>query len=103
MDHVRKAKFSEPLEKFTNWGRFQSLVSDLLSPRIEVNSSVEADKAARDYTASIASAYRLPTSRITISELNSDLPGLDHLLNYKRRVRKLWQETRDTECEMTLN
>jgi hypothetical protein len=51
-DHVRTTKLSEPLEKFTNWERFQSLASDLISPRIEVNSGVEADKTARLYSLS---------------------------------------------------
>jgi hypothetical protein len=37
LDHVRMTKHSEPLEKFTNCERFQSLASDLISPRIEVN------------------------------------------------------------------
>jgi hypothetical protein len=59
---------------------------------IEINSGAEADKAARAFTASLASAYRLSTSKITLSELN-DLPGLDRLLKYKKRMRKLWQET----------
>jgi hypothetical protein len=68
-----------------------------------VNSGVKADKAVRDFTAPIASAYRLSTSKITISELNNDLPGLDRLLNYKKRLRKLWQETRDPEFKMALN
>jgi hypothetical protein len=44
---------------------------------------------ARDFTASIASAYRLATSKITLTDLNSDLPGLDWLLKYKKRMRKL--------------
>jgi hypothetical protein len=51
----------------------------------------------------VASAYRLSTSRITISDLNKDLPGVDHLLNYKKRLRKLWQETSDPECKTALN
>jgi hypothetical protein len=33
----------------------------------------EADKAARDFTASIASAYRLSTSKIALSNLNKDI------------------------------
>jgi hypothetical protein len=46
LDHVKN--LSEPIEKFTDWDRFQSLASELISPRIEINSGVEADKAARD-------------------------------------------------------
>jgi hypothetical protein len=92
-----------PLENFTDWKWFRSLASNLISPRIEINSGVEADKAARTVTASIASAYRLSTSRITLTDLNSDLPGLDRLLKYKKRMRKLWQETRDPGCKTAVN
>jgi hypothetical protein len=56
-----------------------------------------------DLTASIASAYRLSTSKITTLDLNKDLPGLESLLKHKRRLRKLWQVTRDPACKMTLN
>jgi hypothetical protein len=84
LDHVRTTKLSEPAEKYTNWERFQSLGSDLISPRIEVNPGV--DKAARDFTASVASPYRLSTSRVTVSDTNSDLPGINRLLNYKKRL-----------------
>jgi hypothetical protein len=90
---------SEPVEKFTDWDRFQSLVSELISSRMEINSEVEADKAAYDFTASIASPYRLSTSKITLSDKNNDLPGLDRLLKHKQRLRKLWQETRDPACK----
>jgi hypothetical protein len=103
LDHDRTTKLSEPTEKFTDWERFQSLASDLISPRIEINSGVKADKAARDFSASIASAFRLSPSKITISELNNDSPGLECLLNYKKRLRKLWQGTRDPECKTALN
>jgi hypothetical protein len=64
LDHVKIRNFSEPIEKFTDLDRFQSLASDLISPRIEINSEVEADKVARDFTASVASAYRLATSKL---------------------------------------
>jgi hypothetical protein len=59
------------------------------SPRIQINSEVEADKAARDFTASIPSAYRLARQVVTLSDMNSDLPGLDRLLKHKQRLRKL--------------
>jgi hypothetical protein len=60
---------------------------------------VEADKAARDFTECIASAYRLSTSKITVSFLNSDLSGIDRLLKQKQKLRKLWHETRDPACK----
>jgi hypothetical protein len=103
LDHVSTKTISAPLEIITHWERFQCLTSNLISPRIEINSGAEADKAARSFTASIASECRLSTSTITMSELNNDLPGLDRLLKYKKRMRKLWQETRDPGCKMTVN
>jgi hypothetical protein len=99
LDHVTTKNFSAPLEKFTDWERFQSRASNLILARIEINSGAEAHNAARAFTASIASAYRLSTNKITLSELNNDLPGLDRLLKYKKRMRKLWQETRDPGCK----
>ncbi|PNF22596.1 hypothetical protein B7P43_G12673 [Cryptotermes secundus] len=74
LDHVKIRNLSEPIEKFTDWERFQSLASELISPKLEINSGVEADKAARDFAASIASAYRLSTSKVTLSDINNDLP-----------------------------
>jgi hypothetical protein len=103
LDYVRSKQISEPLEKFTNWEWFQSLASNLISPRVEINSGVDADKAARAFTASIASAYRLSTNKITLSDLNNDIPGLDRLLRYKKKLRKLWQETRDSGCKRAVN
>jgi hypothetical protein len=56
VDHIKIRNLSEPIEKFTDRDRFQSLASELIAPRIEINSGVEADKAARDFTASNALA-----------------------------------------------
>jgi hypothetical protein len=103
LDHVRTKQISEPLEEFTNWEQFQSLVSNIIPPRVEINSGVEADKAACAFTASIASAYRLSTNKIILSDLNNDIPALDRLLRYKKKMRKLWQETRDPGCKTAVN
>jgi hypothetical protein len=65
------------------------LASELISPRIKINLGEEADKATSDFTASIALAYRLLTSKITLLDFNKDLPGLESLLKHKRRLRKL--------------
>jgi hypothetical protein len=46
LDHVKIRNLSKPVEKFTDWERFQSLASELISPRIEINSGVEAEKKA---------------------------------------------------------
>jgi hypothetical protein len=103
LDHVTITNLSDPVEKFTDWDRFQSLVSDLVSPRIQINSGVEANKAEREFTASRTSAYRLTTSKVTLTDMNSDLPGLDRLLKHKQRLRKQWHETRDPACKMAVN
>jgi hypothetical protein len=103
LGHVKISNLSEPIEKFADWNRVQSLASELISPEIEINSGVEADKAARDFTTSVALAYRLSTSKVTLSDINSDLPGLDHLLKHKQRLRHLWQETRDPACKTAVN
>jgi hypothetical protein len=103
LDHVRTQPISAPLEKFTDWERFQSLTSNLISPNIQINSGVVADKAARAFTASIASAYRLSATKLTLIDLNSDLPGLDRLLKNKKRMRKLWQETSYPGCKTAFN
>jgi hypothetical protein len=86
LHHVKIRNLSEPIEKFTNWGRFQSLASELISPQVKIKSGVEADKAARDFTASVAPTYRLMTSKVTLSDINNDLPGLDRLKKRKRSV-----------------
>jgi hypothetical protein len=103
LDHVTTRNFSDMIEKFTDWGLFQSLASDLVSRRVQINSGVEADKAAREFTASIASENRLPTSKITVSDLNSGLPALDLTLKHKQRLRKLWHETRDPAYKTAVN
>jgi hypothetical protein len=90
------------IEKFWTGKGFKAY-PDLISPRIEINSGVEADKATRDFTASVASAHRLSTSTVTLSDLNNDLPALDRFLSYKKGLRKLWQESRNPECKTALN
>jgi hypothetical protein len=73
LDNVKIRNLSEPVEKFTDWERFQSLTSELISPKTEIKSGIEADKAARDFTSSIALAYRLLTNKITLLDIN-DIP-----------------------------
>jgi hypothetical protein len=56
LDHVRTKQNSKSFENFINCERFESLASNLISPRVEISSGVEADKAACAFTASIATA-----------------------------------------------
>jgi hypothetical protein len=78
---------------------FKSLTSDI-SPRIKINLGVEADKAARNFTAFIAFAYfayRFSNGKVTFLNQDSDLSGLDWLLKHKQRLRNSWKETKDLE------
>jgi hypothetical protein len=102
LDHVRTRNISDPVDKFTDWERFQDLASELISLTVQINSGEEADKAGRDFAASIASAYRLSTSKITSSDLNKDLPGLESLPKHNRRLGKLWKLARDPKCKTTV-
>jgi hypothetical protein len=104
LDHIETKNLLEPVEKFTDWEWFQSLASDLMSPRIKINSEEEADKAACNFTASVASAYSLSTSKVLLFDINNhDLPGLDQCLKQKQRLQKLWQDTWDQAYKTAVN
>jgi hypothetical protein len=45
----------------------------------------------------------LSTSKVTLSDINNDIPELDRLLKHKENLRKLWQETRDLACKAAVN
>ncbi|PNF26775.1 hypothetical protein B7P43_G18023 [Cryptotermes secundus] len=45
----------------------------------------------------------LALEKVTLLDINNDLPGLGRLLKHKQRLRKLWQETRDPACKTALN
>jgi hypothetical protein len=83
LDRVTFSYIQNRVEKFSDWEWFQGLVSDLLLRRIQINSREE------DKVAPISSSYRPVTSRVTLPELNKNLPGLDYLVKHKERVRKL--------------
>jgi hypothetical protein len=44
LDNVKIRNLSDPIEKFTDWDRFQRIASNLISHKIEITSEVEADK-----------------------------------------------------------
>lgn len=53
-------------------------------------------KIARDFADSIASAYRLSTTRkSTVLELRNEIPGIDNFWGIKESSEK-WHETRNT-------
>jgi len=104
LDHVSTRDISVPVEINTDWERrFQSLASDLISPRTQIHTFEDAEEAARKFAASIASAYRLSTNKITPSELNEELPDRDCFHQLKQRLKKLWQEIRDPACKTAVN
>jgi hypothetical protein len=91
-DHDKTKTLFEPVEKLADWKRFHSLAYDLISPRIEINSEQEAVKTF------VPSAYRLSTSKVTLSNTHA-LSGLGYLLKPNKRLQKLWKETRDPACK----
>jgi hypothetical protein len=86
-----------------DWELFQRLASEFISPSIKILSHNEADKAACDFAASTALAYRLSTRKITIIDRKYKILGPDRLLKHKRKLRKLWQETRNPAYKAAVN
>jgi len=83
LDHDSAKDISASVETHTNCEQLRSLASDIISLRIHAENIEETDRVANNVIASIASAYRLPTRKLTISESNSELLGLQHLLQHK--------------------
>jgi hypothetical protein len=93
LGNARTRKLTYAVDKFIDMKHFQSLASELIVCRIQINFGKDDPKVAGDFTASIASAHWLLTSKITFSKLNNDLPGLESLLKHEMRLWKLQQVT----------
>jgi hypothetical protein len=102
-EHGNEPSGSIKCWEFLEWLHSWHLHKGGSAPWVSFSSEVEADKAARNLPASISSAYRLSTSKITLLDFNNDLRGLDRLLKHKQRLRKLWEETRDPACKTAVN
>lgn len=63
LDPLRAREAFDPVEILTDWERFQSLASELVSPCIHIRFSEEAVKVARGF---IPFTYRLSTRKTTI-------------------------------------
>jgi hypothetical protein len=87
LDHIRTRILSNPVN--SDWKQFQNLFSELISPRIQINSEEEDEKEASGFTPCIASAYRISTSKITLSDLNKYIPAPENLLKHMQKLRKL--------------
>jgi hypothetical protein len=72
------------------------LTYGIFSPRIRTDTVEEAEKVLPWHIG-------CEHANSTLSELNNDLPGLDHLLQLKQRLWKLWHGTRDPACKAALN
>jgi hypothetical protein len=44
----------------------------------------------------------LSDRKTTILEQQYEIPGLDRLIKHKRKLRKVWQETRDPPCKTAI-
>jgi hypothetical protein len=49
------------------------------------------------------SSYRISTRKTAILDRKYEIPGLYLSLKHKRKLRKLWQGTRDPACKMEVN
>jgi len=86
LDYVSARNILAPVEIHTDWELFRSVASDLISPRIQIDTADDTERAACNFAASVASTYRLSSRKITLSELNNELPEIDRLLQVKRRL-----------------
>jgi hypothetical protein len=66
LDPVTTRSALDPVEKMTDCELFEILASELISPNIQIDSTNEADKAARDISAPIISAFRTSTREAAI-------------------------------------
>jgi hypothetical protein len=103
LDHVSTRDISAPIEIFRDWEPFQNIASEIITPRVQIQSTEDAEDTARKFTASIASAYRLSTQKVTLSYLKEELPELERQRQLKNKLRKLRQETRDPSCKTAVN
>jgi hypothetical protein len=69
-------------------GQFRSSASELIFPRIHTDTIEEVEKAASNLTASTA-WHKLSTCKHTLSDLNNELPGLDHLLQLAAEAEEI--------------
>jgi hypothetical protein len=93
LDHIRAMEVWNRAEKFTDSEWFQSLTSELISPRIQINCSEEAGIRQLTITQPVSPWHRLMTSKATLSSLNNYLPDLHRLLRHKQGLRNLCHET----------
>jgi hypothetical protein len=97
--HVSTRDLYAPIEIHTDREQFRSPATDLISHIFQIDNIDEDERGTCNFAAFIASAYRLSTIKIILSELHSELPEIDGLLQLKQRLRKLWHETRDPACK----
>jgi hypothetical protein len=84
LDHVKITNLSEPVEKFTDWDWFQSLASELMSPKVGGRSR------KRGAVLQPLLLRRIGCRQVRLHfQKNNDLLGLDRLLKHKQRLRKL--------------
>jgi hypothetical protein len=79
LDHITFSYIPNRAESLRDWERFQDLVSALLLPRIQVNSSEGENQAKED------TSYRPVTRKVRLPELHNSLPGLDCWQRHKKR------------------
>jgi hypothetical protein len=86
LDNFITTDSSASVETRTDTKRFRFLASALNPVLIKTDNVEEDENAAVTFSLS-SSAYNLSTRKLTLLDLNNELPSLDHLLRLKQ---KLW-------------
>jgi hypothetical protein len=82
LDPARRREVSDPVEKTDRLGAVSKPHLRTHISKYPNSLFYEADKAACDFAASIAAAYRM-TRKITSLDRKYKIPGLNHLLKHK--------------------
>jgi hypothetical protein len=67
LDHVKIRNLSEPIEEFTDWERFQSLASDLTSPRLKLNRQAVNLRPSVGQSVLVSGAHLGPVTNFSFS------------------------------------
>jgi hypothetical protein len=103
LDRIRIRNLSDSVDKIHRFGALSKPFSELILTRILINLGEEIDEADRYFIATITSAYRLSTSKITLWDFHKDPSGLESPLKHKLSLRKMWKINWDPACKTAVN
>lgn len=90
--------------KKTNWTKFRQLVSDNLNPYASLKTKKEVDEAVEIFTTVIQESAWSSTPQLREKQGSSILePFIKDKIEEKRKLRKIWQITREPRDKRKLN